>query len=149
VPFDQPGRPIGVAGGQGMVDGVVAQPVLLTPAGCSPVQLGHPLRVGLPEAGLQQVGEQVVVAPPAALLVQGDQEQVGPLNPLQQLLAVVAATHCVTQRARQPLQHRGLQQELNNVVGLAGQDLLGQVVEDEAVAAAEGGDEAGRVGVTL
>jgi hypothetical protein len=67
--------------------------------------------LGLVQAGPEQVGEQVVVAPPAALLVQRDQEQAGTLHPLQHLLAVGPAGDGVAQPAAQPLQHRGLQQE--------------------------------------
>jgi hypothetical protein len=33
------------------------------------------------QAGTEQVGEQVVVAPPAAHLIQGDQEEPGPFGP--------------------------------------------------------------------
>ena len=54
---------------------------------------GRDLRAG---AGAQQVGEQAVVAPPASFLVQGNQEQVGPLDLLQGGLAApwpVTASH--------------------------------------------------------
>jgi hypothetical protein len=55
------------------------------------------------QAGAEQVGEQLVVAPPAAHLIQRQQEQVGPLHLLQHLLAVAAAGDRSTQRTRQPL----------------------------------------------
>jgi hypothetical protein len=147
VPLDQPGRPAAVAGGQGMADGIVGQPVPLVPRPRGPVQLDRPVRPLLLEPCAEQGGEQVVVAPPAAHLVQRHQEQVGPLDLLQQPLAVAAAGDGVTQRAAQSLQHRGLQQELAHLLGLAVEHLLGQVVEDVPVAAAEAGHEAGRVGV--
>jgi hypothetical protein len=51
----------------------------------------------------------------------------------------------VAQRAAQPIQDRGLQQELVDMLGLALQDLLGQVVDDVAVVPGEAGDEAGDV----
>ena len=53
------------------------------------VQVRHLIRLFLPEAGVEQVGEQMMVAPPAAHLIQRDQEQIGPLHLLQQALAPV------------------------------------------------------------
>jgi hypothetical protein len=99
------------------------------------VQLRHPLGLPLLQAHPQQVGEQVVVAPPATHRIQWHQEQVGPLDRLQQPLAVGAAGDRIAQRPRQPLQHRGLQQEAAHRLGLALQHLLGQIVQHEPVAA--------------
>lgn len=45
---------------------------------------------GSPKASLQELCEQVVEPVPPALLVQGDKEQVGPLELLQEDLAVRA-----------------------------------------------------------
>jgi hypothetical protein len=44
--------------------------------------------VGLLESSLQQVAEQVVIAPPTSYVVQRDQKQIGPPDTLQQLLTV-------------------------------------------------------------
>ena len=66
----------------------------------------------LPQARAQQVGEQVVIAPPAAYLIQRHQEQARALHLLQHCLTVGTAGDRIAQLARQPLQHRGLQQEL-------------------------------------
>jgi hypothetical protein len=92
VLLDHPQDPLVVVGGQRVVDGVVAEPVRLAPGGRGVMQLGHPVGPLALQAGPQKLGEQVMVAPPAAHLVQRDQEQVGPLGLLQQLLAVAAAT---------------------------------------------------------
>ena len=113
------------------------------------VQLGHPLRVQPLQVGAQQVGEQVVVAPPATLLVERDQEQAGPLHRLQHLLAVGAPDDRIAERAGQPLQDRRLQQERPQLLGLPLQHLLGQVVQHEPVAAGELLDEPGDVGASL
>ncbi len=48
------------------------------------MQARHPVGLLLLQAGAEQVGEQVVVAPPAAYLIQRHQEQSGPLHLLQQ-----------------------------------------------------------------
>ena len=51
----------------------------------------------------------------------------------------------VAQRAGEPFEDRGLEQEVADVGGLAGEHLLGEVVDDVAVVAGETGDE--RAGV--
>ena len=137
VPLDQPHGPGGVPRGQGVPHRVVGQATILTPGGRGPVQRQNPAGPLLLQAGAEQVGEQVVVAPPAAHLIQRHQEQAGLFHPLQHHLAISAAGNRVTQPAGQALQHRGLQQEGAQLLRLAVQDLLSQVVQDIAVAAAE------------
>jgi hypothetical protein len=87
----------------------------------------------------------VVIAPPAAHLIQRDQEQGRPLDVLQHRLAAGPSGDRVTQFSRQPLQHRGLQQERAHLPGLAVKDLIGQVVQHEAMAAAERRREPGHI----
>ena len=88
VPLDQPGRPGGVPGGKRMPHCVVGQLALLIPGRGGAVQPRQPLRPLLSKPDAQQVGEQRVVAPPAAHLIQRGQEQVGPFDRLQQPLAI-------------------------------------------------------------
>ena len=57
----------------------------------------------LQEARTEQAGEQLVVAPPGAHLIQWHQEQAGPLDRLQHRLAVGAAGDRIAQRTAQPL----------------------------------------------
>ena len=135
VPLDHPGRPVAVPGGQGVPDRIVDQPVALTPGGRGAVQLRQPFRLLLGKAHPQQVGEQLVVAVPAAHLVQRGQEQIGPLDGLKQPLPAGAAGDRIAQRAAQTVQHRRLQQEGPHLLGLAVQHLLGQVIQHIAVAA--------------
>ena len=149
VLLDEPGRPSGVAGGQRVPDGVVGEAVLLVPGRGGAVQLGHAVGELALQVGAQEIGEQVVVAPPPPLLVERDQEQAGPLDRLQQLLAVRAAHHGVAQRPAQPVEDRGLQQERAQLGRLAFEHLLGEVVEHEAVAPGELGDEPGDVAAAL
>ena len=111
-----------------------------------PVQPRRPARLLL-QAGAKQVGEQAVVTPPAAHLVERQQEQAGLLHLLEQGLAARAAGDGVAQPAAEPFQHRRLEQERLHLLGLALQYFLGQVVQDIAVAAGERGHEGGRVGL--
>ena len=96
VLLDQPGGPAGLPGSQGMIHGRIGLPVGLQPGGRVAVQHRHTVGICVLETGAQQVGEQAVVAPPASFLVQGNQEQVGPLDLLQGGLAApwpVTASH--------------------------------------------------------
>ncbi|HXZ71884.1 MAG TPA: hypothetical protein VEH31_13605 [Streptosporangiaceae bacterium] len=147
MPLDQPGGPSGIPGSQRVPDRFIGQPVLLTPRCGVMVQYRRPAGLLLLQPGAQQVGEQVVVAPPAAHLIQRHQEQVRPFHLLQHRLATGAAGDRITQPARQPVQHRGLQQELAHLVGQALQHLVGQVVQDIAVGAAESSHKPRHVGL--
>ena len=119
--------------------------MILTPGGRGPVKRRNPARPLLLQAGAEQVGEQVVVAPPAAHLIQRHQEQAGLFHPLQHRLAISAAGDRITQPAGQAFQQRGFQQEGAQLLLLAVQHLLGQVVQDIAVAAAERRHEPGGI----
>jgi hypothetical protein len=125
VLLDQPGGPVDLPGGQSVAHGLIDQPVGLQPGGRIAVERWQPVGMCLMQAGAQQVGEQPVVAPPAAFLVQRDQEQVGPLDLLQPLLAVGLGGDGVAQRSRELVKDRRLQQEPHQLVGLPGEDLLG------------------------
>jgi len=70
VLLDQPGGPDGVPRAQRVPHSVVGQPVLLTPGSRVAVQSRDPPGLLLLQAGAEQVGQQVVVAPPAAHLIQ-------------------------------------------------------------------------------
>jgi hypothetical protein len=93
------------------------------------------------QPGAQHVGEQMVVTPSAAFGVPRQQEQIRSLNRLQKPLTPAAAEYRIAQRPGQPFQHRCLQQERAQLLGLAVEHLLGQVVKDVAVTAGELGDE--------
>jgi hypothetical protein len=88
VLLNQPRCRRGIPGSEPMADGVVDQAVLLAPAGRPAMQLGHQVRLSLHHPGAEQVGEQVMQAPPAALLIKRHQEQVGPLQLLEHALAI-------------------------------------------------------------
>ena len=100
MPLDQPGGPRGVPCGQRVPDRFIGQPVFPTPRCGVMVQGRHPAGLFLPQPGAEQVGEQVVVAPPAAHLIQRHQEQVRLLHLLQHHLATGAAGDRVAQPAR-------------------------------------------------
>ncbi len=136
-------RPIG--GRHGIGHGRVHGALLLVPGAGATVQLWRPFGVRCFQTSAQQVGEQAVVTVPLALLVQGDQEQIGLLQRRQGGRAVVAAGEGVAQRTGEALQDGGLEQEGLYRWGLAPQYLLGQIVQHIAVAAGKGAHKAGHV----
>jgi hypothetical protein len=91
----------------------------------------------------------MVIAVPAALIVEGDEEQVVAIEPLEDGSAVAASGDGVAQRSGQPVEDRGLQEEGPDIVGLAGEDLVDEIVHDEPVVAGERGDERRGVGPAL
>ena len=95
----------------------------------------------LAEVGAQDVGEQVVVAPPLPAVVERDEEQAGPFELHELRRAAGPAGDGVAQRSAEPVQDRGGEQEVAHVVALARQDLVGEVVDDEPVVAGEPGDD--------
>ena len=86
VLLDELGGPGRLPGGYGVADRVVGQVMFGVPGRRVAVQPRGAVRL-LFQPGAQQVGEQLVVAPPAAHLVQRQQEQPGPLHLLEQGLA--------------------------------------------------------------
>ena len=144
--LDEPGGPGHLPGGHGVADGVIGQPMFGVPGRRVAVQPNGTVGL-LFQPGAQQVGEQLVVAPPAAHLIQRQQEQPGSFHLLEQGLAAGLGGDRVAQRSAEPLQHRGLEQEGAQLLGLVFEHLLGQVVEHEAVAAGERGHEPVDIGL--
>ena len=61
----------------------------------------------------------MVVAIPPAVVVKGNEEQVPSIQGLQHGLAIFLAGQGIAQRAAQPAQDGGLEQEAADIVGLA------------------------------
>src|SRR5215470_9691226 len=79
--------------GQCMGYCLVEQLALLEPAAGSAVQFRNQGRVCLPQTGAQYLGKQLMVAIPLPFIVQGDQEQVAPLDVRQPRLAIVSPAY--------------------------------------------------------
>ena len=95
------------------------------------------------QAGPQRLAEQVVVAEPPPLVVQRDDEEVGPFQRLQHPLTVGPSGQGVAELAGQLVRHAGVEEEFRYARGLPVQDLLDQIVQDVAVATGERVDEPG------
>ena len=82
------GGAVDVAGSQGVLDGRGGVAVLLVPRAGAAVQLGRLAGELVEEPGLEHVGEEVVVAVPASLVVERHQEEVVAVERLEHRPAV-------------------------------------------------------------
>src|SRR5215208_1746295 len=101
----------------------------------------HQIGLSALELVEQQLTEQMVVAIPLPLLVQGNHEQVGAGELAQEHSRILPACHRVAERTRHRPQDRGLEQKLPHFLSEASQNLLSQQTDDVAVGAPEGLDE--------
>ena len=146
--LDQRHHEIGIARRPGMREGLVRAAGGDQPRRGPRVERGH--RVGRQlalEMVSQDGGEEAVEAVPAPRVVERQQEQLLALQPLEQRRTILAAGDGVAERGGQALENRRPQEERPHGRGLPRQHLLRQVIDDEAVAAAEGGDRRAGIGV--
>jgi hypothetical protein len=143
--FDQIRRPLELLGSQGVVDrrGSVAVP--LAPVTGPDVQCTDAVGVLVEQSRPQHLAEEMVVAVPPTAVVERDQEEISALESLEHGLAAVLTGDGVAQRTREPAQDGRLQQEAAHLFRLTLEDLLDQVVHDEAVVPGEARDEARHV----
>ena len=99
--------------------------------------------VPLAQVRAQHVGEQVVVAVPLASVVERDEEEVGPLEGDERRAAPSLCPVTASQSGPvEPRRGRTSRSRKSRTSGrLAGQHLLGEVVDDVPVVAREAGDE--------
>ncbi|HZK48327.1 MAG TPA: hypothetical protein VFD74_01835 [Thermoleophilia bacterium] len=128
-----------------MTDRVGSRTVLLVPLARPPVQSGQPIRLLLEHVCPQDIGEEVVIAIPATLVIEGNNEQVAALQALEHPWAMLLPGDGVAERTAQRVENGGLQQEVARALRLALKNLFDQVVQHETVAAGEGLNEAGGV----
>ena len=83
--------------------------MLHEPLSRPPVQIWQPRGLRPLKASTEKIAEQVVEAIPAALLVQRDHEQIGPLQVLEHLLAVGPAGDRVADGTAEPLEDGALE----------------------------------------
>ncbi len=81
--------------------------------------------------------EEVVETKPLSTGVQRHQEKVRPLEIVHDATRTRHLQNRFTQRGREPLEDRNLENEPPNILGLATQHLLDQIVPDVAIVAAE------------
>src|SRR6266545_1267891 len=87
--------------------------------------------------GAEEIGEERVVAIPAAFVVERDQEEIGLLQIGQNRLAIVLLGDGIAERRAEAIENRGLAQEGADLGRLLPQDFLRQIVDDVAMPPAE------------
>ncbi|MBV9169576.1 MAG: hypothetical protein JOZ81_05780 [Chloroflexi bacterium] len=135
-----------------MVEGVHLEAVVLVPRAGPALERGDLLAIlarGQPLA--QQLGGEVVVAVPAPLPVERDEEQVGAFELGQHVRSGHGrvSEHRVAERPTQALEDGRPQQEGFDGGRLALENLFDQVVQHEVMPAGERRDEAGDVVLVL
>ncbi len=96
---------------------------------------------------LEELGEQMVVAEPFALVVQGDDEQLLVLQAHEHVQAVATSGQRIAQFRIELVEHRGLVEEQLQVGGQAGQHVFRQVVGDVPFGPGEPAEETFPVGI--
>ena len=146
LPGDEPDRCVDLAGGEGVADGRVRLSLLGEPLVRALVELGDEPGLALRELGAEQIGEELVVAVPLAAVVERNQEEVRALELRQARRRATPPGHRVAERSRERVEDRGLEQEVPLARVQRAENDLGQVVDDVAVRAVEGGYEPVRIG---
>jgi hypothetical protein len=107
---------------------LVRRSVQLAPTRRPPPVQGEQLRVATIELPPQEIAEQMVVAVPLAVIVDRHDEGVRPSEGLERRGRVGRAEHRIAQGRRHALEDRCPEQEALEMLGLALQHLLQQVV---------------------
>lgn len=76
---------------------LIEQLVLSEPATGPAVEFRNQGRLCLLQMGMQDLGKQVMVAIPLPFIVEGDQEQMAPLDLRKQRLAIISPAHGIAQ----------------------------------------------------
>src|SRR6266508_823549 len=119
--------------------------MLLVPRARAPMQRSELIGLLCYQMSRENLGKQVVIAIPLAPVIQRNDKEVAAMERLQPRTAVVLAGDGIAQRATQPFENGGLEQEAANQFGLTLQHLFDQIVHNVAVVAGKRPDELGTV----
>ena len=135
--LDQASGVVGLAGGQEVLDCFFGVAPGAEPFSCSLVQGPYAVAMGELHLTARHRTEQVVEAEPAVRPIEWDDEHVRALEVTETCCRVSGVGHVIAQGGAEPVQDRGRRDEVPHPVGLPTEYLFGEVVTDEAVAAAE------------
>ena len=134
---DEAGDRVGLARGVAVHQSGFGQVVGDAPLHRPAVELGGHVWLTVRQLVAQQLGEQVVVAIPLRSSVEGDDELVRALEPLEYARGPRRLDHRVAEVTAHPIQHRGLLEEPSLGVGKPGHQLDAEVIGHEAVVTGE------------
>ena len=142
---EQPPQEVPVLRVGGVVERLERLALVAEPARGPAVQLGNGVRRLDREPVAQRLAQQCVVAEPGTVGTQADDEGVRRGELLEALLPPRLAAQLLGERGVEPLGDRRAQQELLHLRVVAGQHLLGEVLDDGVVVAAEVGGPVSRL----
>ena len=120
-----------------MADRIGRRTIVLVPLARPPVQGRYLIRLLRHQVHAKNIGKKMVIAIPVALVIQRNDKEVAALQGFQSRVAFLLTGDGITQRAAQPVENGGLQQEAADRFRLTLQNLFDQIVQDETVAAGE------------
>src|SRR5258708_18299333 len=123
--------------------------VTLIPVGSPVMQFGHVVGLALLQACAQEISEELVIAIPGMLLIQGDDEQVSLLQVQKPCLAACISGHLPAEGSIQAIQERGVQQKLLDLFRLLLKHLFREVGHKSEVTAREGREKARSIALSL
>jgi hypothetical protein len=91
------------------------------------------VRARLRELATEDLPEDMVVAEPLATPVERNEEEVRPLDLAEHPPRRVVATHRITQRGTEPIEHAGVEQEPPRLRLLRREDLVAEVLHEVSV----------------
>ena len=142
--LEEDGRAIEVARLEDVAERLLEVPVRLAPVRRPELELRPEARLAPLELVLEHRPEERVVAVPLALVVERDEEQVGPLDRAEHRRRAAPADDRVAQRGAQPVEDRRPGEEPQLSRRERRRDLGAQVVLDVPIAIAERGRARGR-----
>src|SRR5215208_5559030 len=134
---DQQSDTLIVSGYDGLPNRPLEESRALQPLVRPCAQRRHEIGPAALELEEQQLGEEMVVTVPLALLVQGYYEQVGASELAQEPGGTLPTRHRVAKGTLHRPQYRGLEQKQPHFFGEASQNLLSQQADDVAIGAPE------------
>src|SRR5208283_2062434 len=102
----------------------------------------HHVWLGPGQLAAEHLREKLVIAKPAASFVKRDDEEVLPLEGIDDRRGVTRPGHRIAERRAEPAENSGPGEELPDLGGLLAENFLGQEIGDEPVVAGELPDEA-------
>ena len=138
-----------ILGGQRVADRIGHRTIVFVPLARAPVQGRYLIRLLRHQVHTKNIGKKMVIAVPVALVIQRNDKEVASLQGFQSRVAFLFTGDGITQRAIQPIENGGLEQESADRFGLTLQNLFDQIVHDVPVVSSEFSNEPGNVLVAL
>ena len=135
---DECGHPVGIPSSLGVVESSFWHVVGLVPGGRPGVQLGDLVRVFHTKLGVKVIAQEVVIAVPLAVSVEGKNEHVLARQVLERTGGAGHPRHGIAQWAREPVQDRRAHEQVRLIDLDAGQQLGAEVVAHPPVISSEG-----------